>query len=154
MQQSRSISFCVIAAIFLGASIYTMITCSSCSPFLDYEQSLDEKQRTVYHKVVAERQRIYLTGLVLGTLLAFVYLYTNNLGISPFNNSCVFVSISLFTQYIYYILFPKSHNMVTIMNSKTQLEKWHAVYKHMQFRYHGGMVLGLIGYFLLAYGLQ
>ena len=72
MQQTPSLSFCVIAAIFIGASIYTMITCKSCSPFVEYEQSLNEEQKQIYMKVVEERQKIYLTGLVLGSFLAFV----------------------------------------------------------------------------------
>lgn len=152
--QPQTLSFCVIAAIFIGASIYTMLTCKSCSPFLEYQQSLDAEQAQVYKNVVEERQHIYLTGLVLGTLLSFVYLYVNNLGLNPITNSCVFVSIALFTQYLYYVLYPKTHHMVTMMKDKSQLKKWHAVYKHMQYRYHLGMVLGLIGYFLLSYGLQ
>ena len=152
--QAPTLSFCVIAAIFIGASIYTMITCKSCSPFIEYEQSLDIEQQKIYKTVLKERQQIYLTGLVVGTLLAFVYLYMNNLGLSPLNNSCVFVAVVMATQYFYYILYPKSNNMVTIMNSKQQLEKWHSVYKHMQYRYHFGMLLGLVGYFLLSYGLQ
>ena len=153
-KQPQTLSFCVIASIFIGASIYTMLTCKSCSPFLEYEQSLDAEQAQIYKSVLEERQKIYLNGLVLGTLLSFVYLYFNNMEFNPLTNSCVFVAIVLSTQYLYYTLYPKTHNMVTLMKNQSQLKKWHAVYKHMQHRYHLGMVLGLIGYFLLSYGLQ
>ncbi|QKF94768.1 hypothetical protein QKU48_gp1310 [Fadolivirus algeromassiliense] len=151
---SESISFCIVAAIFVGASVYTMLTCKSCSPFVEYEQSLNQEQKQIYQNVVNERQKIYLTGLVVGTVLALLYLYGSNLELSPLKHSCIFVGIALATQYLYYMLYPKSVHMVTLMESQDQLKKWNAVYKHMQYRYHVGMVLGLVGYFLFSYGVK
>ena len=150
---SENISFCVVAAIFLGASIYTMITCNKCSPFIEYEQSLNPEQKVLYKQIVEERQKIYLTGLVLGTILAFAYLYFNKLDLNPLKNSCIFVAIALITQYMYYMLYPKSAYMVNNLENKDQSSKWLAVYKTMQYKYHIGMILGLVGYFLLSYGL-
>jgi|LakMenEpi03Aug12_release.lakeMendotaPanAssembly.Ray.scaffolds.fasta_scaffold513082_2 hypothetical protein len=152
--ESQQLSYCAVAAIFIGASIYTMMTCKKCSPFLEFETSLTPQQKHMHSQIIKERERIYLSGLILGTLLAFVYLYGYGLSMNPLKSSCVFVAIALATQYIYYMLAPKSQYMVTEMNNKDQLEKWLAVYKHMQYRYHFGMVLGLIGYFLFAYGFQ
>ena len=152
--ESQQILFCIIAALFIGASIYTMLTCKSCSPFIEYEQSLNNEQKQAYQKIINERQQIYLTGLIFGTVLAFFYLYANGLELSPFKHSCIFVAIALFTQYLYYMVYPKSTNMVTLMENKDQLKKWHTVYKYMQYRYHIGMGLGLLGYFLFAYGIK
>lgn len=146
--------FCAVAFLFIGASVLTMITCKTCSPFIEYERSLDEEQHAVYKQVVNERQKIYLHGLCLGALLAFGYLYFTGQSMNPLTNSCIFVAIALFTQYCYYMLYPKSEYMVTLMRNKDQLQKWQNVYKHMQYRYHVGMVLGVVGYFLLSYGLQ
>jgi uncharacterized protein YacL len=147
-------SICAVAFVFIGASIFTMLTCKTCSPFIDYEKSLDVEQLEVYKQVVLERQKIYLHGLCLGAILAFCYLYFTGQSINPLTNSCIFVAIALFTQYCYYMLYPKSEYMVTLMKNKDQLQKWQNVNKHMQYRYHLGMVFGVIGYFLLSYGLQ
>jgi len=150
---SDNITFCVVAAIFLGASIYTIITCKQCSPFIEYEKSLNSEQKVLYTQIVEERQKIYLTGLILGTILAFAYLYFNKLDLNPLKHSCIFVAIALVTQYMYYMLYPKSAYMVNNLENKDQSSKWLAVYKTMQYKYHVGMILGLVGYFLLSYGL-
>lgn len=152
--ESQQALFCIIAALFIGASVYTIMTCKTCSPFVEYEESLNNEQKQIYKKIVNERQQIYLTGFVVGTVLGLLYLYVNNLGLSPLKHSCIFVAITLSIQYLYYMLYPKSNNMVTLMENREQLNKWHAVYKHMQYRYHIGMVLGIIGYFLFAYGIK
>lgn len=150
----QPISFCLIASIFMGASIYTMLSCKDCPPFIEYEKSLDETQHQEYTKIVRERVSIYITGLILGTILALLYLYLNNMDIDPFKHSCIFVAIALTTQYLYYMLYPKSAYMVTKMKSTDQLIKWQAINKHMQYKYHMGMLLGIIGYFFLSYGLN
>jgi len=54
---------------------------------------------------------------------------------------------------MYYMLYPKSAYMVNNLENKDQSSKWLAVYKTMQYKYHVGMILGLVGYFLLSYGL-
>jgi len=151
---THSVAFCLVATVFVVASIYTMLTCKTCSPFIDYEQSLNPAQLAVYKQVVKERENIYLIGLVIGILFSFAYLYMNNLGLNPLNNSCIFVSIALTTQYLVYMLYPKTNYMVTLMENKDQLNKWLAVYKHMQYKYHIGMVLGFVGFFLFSYGVQ
>ena len=149
-----SISSCLIASIFVAGSVYTMLSCKSCSPFLEYEQSLSPEQKAIYQKVVEERQKIYIYGLALGSLLALLYLYSTGLETSRMQASCIFVAIALATQYLYYMLSPKTFDMVTLMENKDQLTKYNNVYKHMQYRYHFGMLLGLIGYFLFAYGIK
>lgn len=151
---NQNISYCLIATIFVVASVYTMLTCKHCSPFLEYEQSLSPQQKLIYEEIVSERQRIYLTGLILGTVLAFLYLYMNNLSLNPLENSCVFVAIAMLTQYFYYKFTPKSRMMLSYMQNQDQINKWLDVYNHMTFRYHFGMLLGLIGYFIFSYNIQ
>ena len=150
---SEKISYCLVAAIFLGASIFTMLTCKSCSPFVEYENSLNLKQKLVYKQVVSERQSNYIKGLVLGSVIALFYLYFNLGTINPLRHACIFVAIALFVQYLYYNLVPKSIYMLEVLNTPDQVKKWLEVYKTMKMRYHIGMLLGLIGYFIFAYGI-
>lgn len=144
---------CIIPSIFASAIIYTMSICINCSPFIEYEKSLDENQKMLYKQSVNERQKIYIIGLIIGIIIAtlyYVYRSTNNLNKNAVNDSCILLSIVLFTQYIVYMIYPKKINMVTLMNNKEQLEKWNDVYKYMQNRYYTGMLIGGVGYVILS----
>ena len=142
--------YCLISAIFIGASLYTMIKCKSCSPFKDYLSSLDEEQKKLYESIADERLSIYLQGVVIGVTISLVYLYFIKGTYDIIKHSCIFTAITLFVQYIYYSLTPKSAWMVTNLKNQEQTQDWLDVYKFMKYRYHMGMVLGLVGYFLLS----
>lgn len=139
---------CLLASGFIGSSIYIMLSCKKCDPFIKYKESLNENQKNLYDKIVDERQSIYIRGTVLGVLMGLIYLYYTKM--SLFNNNCIFASIILGVQYIYYHLTPKTDYMLLHLESKEQNEKWLQVYKEMMKRHHMGILLGIIGYFFLA----
>lgn len=145
------ISYCVIAFLFIGASVYTMLTCKSCSPFVEFTSALNDEQKTIYQSIIAERQRIYVHGLVLGTILSLFYLYFATGMINPFAHGCVFVAIALTVQYFYYTFVPKRQLIVTNLETEDKRRRWLDVYNHMKMRYHIGMLLGLLGYGAFAY---
>jgi len=142
---------CIVAAAFIGASIYTMIKCTSCGPFTDYQNSLDAEQNIEYGKIVKERRLLYIKGLIVGIILAAAYLYYVTGTVNPMEHSCVVAAIVMFTQYMVYTLTPKSKYMVTMLKNSDQQSKWLDVYKFMKNRYHIGMLLGIVGYFILSY---
>ena len=146
MNNQKNIAYCVIAAAFIGASVYTMLTCESCPPFTGYKASLSPEQKQLYDKVAEERRNLYLMGLVIGTVLAFGYLWMNDLSLNPLKHSCAFVAIALLTQYMVYQLTPKTNHMLPNLQSPEQVKGWYDVYRHMKGRYHVGMVLGVVGY--------
>ena len=148
------LSYCVIAAIFIGASIYTMLTCETCSPFTDFLESLTPEQKVKYTQIIQERQRLYVHGLVLGSIVSLLYLYFATGTFNPLTNVCAFVAIALAVQYFYYTLTPKSQWIITSLDKEDQRQKWLNVYTHMKTRYHVGMLLGLIGYGLFAFSTQ
>jgi hypothetical protein len=113
-------------------------------------KSTEPKQKKLYESIVDERLSIYLQGVVIGVIISLVYLYFIKGTTDVLKHSCIFTSISLFVQYIYYSLTPKSAWMVTNLKNQEQTQDWLDVYKFMKYRYHMGMVLGLIGYFLLS----
>jgi len=151
---NNQISYCVVAAIFIGASFLTIFSCKSCGTFVDYQNSLDDKQKQVYEKIVNERQMIYIVGLIIGSLIALGYLYATKGTLNPISNSCIFTAIAMSTQYMIYTLYPKSDHMIKYLDNADTREKWLNVYNTMKFRYHVGMLLGLVGYFALSYGLS
>lgn len=150
---TKSVSFCLVATIFVAASVYTMLTCKTCGPFQDYRQSLTEEQIALYEQIIDERQKIYLHGLILGTVVAVAYLYWVSGTLNPLAHSCAFVGIAMAIQYIYYQLAPKSAWMLNSLTNKEQVDNWLEVYKFMKGRYHTGMLLGAVGYMALAMGV-
>lgn len=146
--------FCLLGFMFLAGSIYTMLTCTDCSPFQEYQNSLSPTLQDVYTDISRERNNLYLQGLVLGIFLAITYLYFSRGTLDIFSNSCVFTGIAVAIQYFYYILTPKTVYMLPLLENQEQVQLWHNVYKTMQGRYHLGMLIGFIGYFSIAYGLQ
>lgn len=145
-------SYCLLSFLFIGASLYTMFTCETCTPFIEYKKSLSPEQMQMYQNVSRERVNLASQGLILGTILSIFYLYIFKNTFDIFTNSCAFTCIVLLTQYLYYMLMPKM-SMLPQLNTQEQIEGWFSVYKFMQYRYHFGMLLGAIGYFILAYVL-
>jgi hypothetical protein len=129
-----------------------MFTCETCTPFIEYKKSLSPEQMQMYQNVSRERINLASHGLILGTILSIFYLYIFKNTFDIFTNSCAFTGIVLLTQYLYYMLMPKM-SMLPQLNTQEQIEGWFSVYKFMQYRYHFGMLLGAIGYFILAYVL-
>lgn len=154
MNNQKNIVFCIVAAAFIGASVYTMLTCESCPPFNQYKSSLSPELKQLHDKVAEERRNLYLMGLIIGTVLAFGYLWMNNLSLNPLKHSCTFVAIALVTQYMVYTLTPKKYHMLPNLKSSDQIQGWYNVYHHMKGRYHMGMILGVVGYFLLAWSIS
>jgi hypothetical protein len=144
--------YLLIACIFIGASIYTMIKCKECPPFIEYKATLNDKQKRAYNDIVAERQNIYLKGLVVGSIVGLVYLWHNHGSINIYTHSIVFTAITLGIQYLFYMLYPKSKWMLNVLETREQIDGWLEVYKFMKGRYHIGMLLGLMGYLTLSYG--
>lgn len=146
------LTYCLIASIFLGASLYTMIKCKDCSVFKEYERSLTPDQKAVYKEIVKERSNLYLKGLIVGSLLSGLYLCKTQGKVDPIKNSCIFVTIAMATQYAIYIFSPKSKYMLNKLHTRDQVVKWLEVYKEMKRKYHIGIILGIIGYYLISLG--
>ena len=151
---------CLIAFMFIGASIFTILTCHKCEPFNTYIKSLDSKQQIIYTSIVEERRNVYIYGAILGAILACIFLFFVTLKPQSqsrnkqtfFSIAIAFSAIALLTQYIFYMLYPKQYMLPHLKNNE-QIVGWLAVYRSMQYKYHLGMLLGIIGYFVFACGM-
>jgi hypothetical protein len=143
---------CAIATAFIIASIYTSLTCTSnnCQPFARYRSSLTPELKQKYAEVTAERQRLYLKGLIFGTIIGLIVLYSLKGNIDIFANTCIFATVAFGVQFSIYTLTPKSTYMLNHLETREQIDSWLEVYKTMRFRYHLGFIFGLIGYALLG----
>jgi hypothetical protein len=151
-------SYCVIAAIFIGTSIMTMVKCPTvfdCTngPMKKYKNLLSDKQKKIYEEIVAERKSIYYKGMVAGILAAFLYYSAVSMTDTRIEvHTCAIVAITMGVQYFVYQLHPKSKHMISVLESKEQIAAWLKVRNSMKTKFYLGGVIGLIGYVLLAYG--
>ena len=150
MNNSVCVSMCLLAFVFLTGMLATMMTSTSSPMFDKFYNTLDEKQKKIYKKVKVERLRIFLEGMILGLLLATVLVVSLN-GVANENSRvCLFVFVTLIVNAFYYHLAPKSTYMVKHLDKEEQRVAWLEIYKTMKYKKIAGMLMGILGYFLLA----
>ena len=145
---------CSIALIFFLASLYTTLNTDKITYFLPFINSLSPELKEKYNNIAKERRSIYIRGLIYGLILSIIIASTFY-SFKSFNyiSSVCFVSaVSLLTAFLYYIITPKT-SIITDLDDPKQREAWLKIYKHMQFNYHIGAGLGLIGAFIYTYYL-
>ena len=64
---------------------------------------------------------------------------------------CMVGAITFTTNYLYYILSPKTTYMVQHLQNKEQIDEWLKIYRTMQVKYHIGLVLGIVAIMIFAY---
>ena len=150
---------CMFASVFLIANIYTMFSCSNDNNKQQFKNTLTQEQQILYEKIINERKKIYYGGFILGIVLAFIavyfgnkFLFSKNSKSAHISKICMIASITFVTNYLFYILYPKTDYMLLHLNDKTQIQGWLAIYKKMQFKFHLGFILGICAVIVYAYG--
>ena len=151
---------CMFASVFLIANVYTMMSCSNDNNKLEFKNTLTKEQQVLYEKIIGERKNIYYGGFILGIILSvfavyfgekYLFFIDKKTKISNIPKICMIASITFVTNYLFYILYPKTDYMLLHLNDKTQIQGWLAIYKKMQFKFHLGFVLGIIAVIIFAY---
>tara|TARA_B100000902_G_scaffold397890_1_gene462981 strand:- start:480 stop:956 length:477 start_codon:yes stop_codon:yes gene_type:complete len=150
---------CIIAVIFLIANIYIMLSCSNNKKDKqDFLNVLNIKQQQTYENIINERKNIYFMGYVLGIILSIIgYYLTKKLLKVRYNNVsliCFVGAVTFVTNYLFYILYPKSDYMLLHLSDKKQIEEWLSIYKKMQFKFHSGFLLGIIAVMIFCYSFR
>ena len=146
---------CLLGAAFVGSMVFCMSMTKNAKVFKDFEGLLEPNQLLAYKNVANERLNIYLQGFFIGLVLAVLALnfLRQVKKVSLGNKVCLFIVIALGFNYLYYTLSRKSRYMLESLNTPEQVKAWLEIYKHMKNRVHMGVVLGLVGYLILAYGM-
>ena len=140
---------CVVSASFFGGSIYMMTVDDDIKDQL-YNQMSEETQ-VHYNKIKKERMEIYIKATVAAIFSAFIFhIYFKKNG-DCLNKTCISTAIYFFVQYIVYMLHPKSDWVLNHIENKEQAKLWVKKYNYMKNKWHIGLVLGIIGYFLGSY---
>ena len=150
---------CMFASVFLIANIYTMFSCSNDNRKQEFKNTLTKEQQVLYEKIIDERKKIYYGGFLLGIVLSFIAVYFGNKLLFSKNSKsstlpkiCMIASITFVTNYLFYILYPKTDYMLLHLNDKTQIQGWLNIYKKMQFKFHLGFILGIVAVIIYSYG--
>ena len=152
---------CMFASVFLIANIYSIFSCTNDNNKQEFINTLTQEQQVLYEKIIQERKTIYYGGFVLGIILSFIAVYfgekylffiTKKTKISTIPKICMVATITFITNYLFYILYPKTDYMLLHLNDKTQIQGWLAIYKKMQFKFHLGFILGICAVIIYSYG--
>ena len=150
---------CSISAVFIIGMIYFYNAADKSTTVKQYRQQLSTQQKAVYDKIAAERLKISMQGYGLGFLLSLFIIYYNYQKTHKLRSSvtvCIVLATSFLTNYFYYILSPKTDWMLNHIEGseaqvKQQTQAWLQMYRTMQFYYHAGLVLGILGIGIFAY---
>jgi len=150
---------CIIALVFLIANIYTILSCSNNKKDkIEFLNVLSSEQKNTYEKLINERKNIYYMGYIVGILLSILILFIMKKILKiRFNNIslvCLVGSIVFVTNYLFYILYPKSDYMLLHLTDKRQITEWLKIYRKMQFKFHLGFVLGIIAVMIFCISLR
>jgi hypothetical protein len=141
---------CAIAFILIVANIYC---CSGNSQTnQEYLRHLSPENKQRYELITKERLGIYFMGLLLGFILSMIIVVSCKKYFTGLRGGmlCMIAAITFSVNYFYYILSPKSDWMVLHLKSGDETKAWLDVYRTMQYRYHIGLILGILA--VVAFG--
>ena len=150
---------CSIGLMFLIANLYVTFTADKIKQKEDFYNTLTQDKIERYEGIINERRTIYLKGYGLGLILAFIslFLYEKfgwNDKKKGLNKVCFIGGITLLVNYFYYMLSPKTDYMILHLNEENQRKEWLKINKTMQFKYHIGLLLGIVASMVLAYAVK
>lgn len=147
---------CSISFVFIVGMIYFYNATSKNATVIQYKQQLNPDQRRIYEHIAKERLDISMQGYVLGVVFSLLIIFFNygRKQFKPSSVVCLVLATSFLTNYFYYMLMPKSDWMLNHVESKHQTKAWLYMYRTMQYYYHAGLVLGILGLGVFSYAFR
>ena len=147
---------CTISAIFIIGMIYFYNATTRSKAGDIYKNQLNERQRVAYDNIVKERLTISIKGYILGALISFIIIMYNyrKKRLQPASVVCIVLATCFLTNYFYYMLSPKTDWLLNHVENKQQTQAWLQMYRSMQYYYHAGLVLGIVGMGVFAYAFN
>uniref|UniRef100_A0A6C0JC66 Uncharacterized protein n=1 Tax=viral metagenome TaxID=1070528 RepID=A0A6C0JC66_9ZZZZ len=140
---------CIVAGAFVISSIFVSLRVDKSTLKDPLFQLLSNENKQRYVTIANERKNIYLKGFGLGFIISIFALFVLNnnkmFKVNKLVNICFVLATSFSVNYFFYILHPKSDYMVLHLKDDKEKQAWLNIYKTMQFNYHLGFALGLVG---------
>ena len=141
-----NITICSVAIVILLSSVFMMFL-KDHNLFLKFMNTLNNKQKEIYHKIIRERLLLYFGGMLLGIFLGLLYLYYSK---KSDRSICIFIVIVFLTKIIFYKGFPKSTYMLYHLDNPEQVSAWTDIYRYMKKIWMLSFVFAIISYVLLG----
>ena len=145
-----NITICSAAIVILLSSIFMMFLKDN-NLFLKFMNTLNDKQKEIYKRIIQERFLLYFGGMLLGIFLGLLYLFYNK---KSERSICIFILIVFITKMIVYKGFPKSTYMLYHLDKKEQVDAWTDIYTYMKKIWMLSFVFAIISYILLGWSFK
>ena len=149
---------CTISTIFIIGMIYFYYMTDKSEIVKTYKEKLPTDLQLLYDKIAQERMSISLYGYFYGFLLSLFLIYYNvKLKKEKMNTwamVCLVMATCFIVNYFYYILSPKSDYILNHTNNSEQVKAWLQMYREMQYNYHMGIVLGIVGVGIMTFAFR
>ena len=140
---------CMIAFGLLGSKLLIMGSSGYSKNKYELVNMLNDKQKEAYFNIVKERGTLFMRGIILGCIIAFMVVYLMSSG-TRLTQTCLFVSIALLIANYYYLLMPKSDYILSHLENKEQINAWLKMYKEMNFKSNLGSILGAAAFLFVC----
>jgi hypothetical protein len=140
-------SYCILGIVLTFGMIFTMFNVDKNNLKQKFYQSLNSTQKYKYENIINERRNIFFKGYLIGLLISLsvvTYLPKN------FDRICFSAGFTTLFNYLFYILHPKSFYIITELDHPLKRQLWLNIYRMMQFKYHFGLVLGIVASILIS----
>ena len=149
---------CTISAIFIIGMIYFYYMTDKSEIVKTYKEKLPSDLQKRYEKISEERLTIslygYFYGLILSLFLIFYNVKIKKEKAPVWSMICLVMATCFITNYFYYVLSPKSDYILNHTNSPEQVKAWLQMYKEMQYNYHMGIALGIVGVGIMTFAFH
>jgi hypothetical protein len=138
----------MISAVFIIGMIYFYNRTDKS----DYKEKLSPNLQKRYDKIARERMLISVQGYVAGVILSLFIIFYKGIK-NPYSLGCTVMATCFLTNYLYYILHPKSDWVLNHVETQEEVKAWLKMYREMQYNYHAGLALGIVavGVFSFAF---
>jgi len=143
---------CMISAVFIIGMIYFYYMTDKSAVVRQYKKSLSPDLQKRYDTIAKERMTISYQGYVAGFILSLFIIH--GVKMSNFSLVCTVTATCFLTNYFYYMLHPKSDWMLNHVGNQEEVTAWLRMYREMQYNYHAGLVLGIVGVGVLAFAFR
>ena len=141
-----NITICSLAIVILLSSVFMMFL-KDHNLFLKFMNTLNNKQKEIYKRIIQERFLLYFGGMLLGIFLGLLYLYYSK---KSDRSICIFIVIVFVTKMIFYKGYPKSTYMLYHLDNPEQVSAWTDIYRYMKKIWMLSFVFAIISYVLLG----
>ena len=110
---------CVIGVTLLLSSVAMIFFKQDKDVFIQFSNLLDDEQKKIYHKIIIERVKAYVSGIIAGVVAGLINYYRNP---KQSYALCTFIAIVYLVKLGVYYFYPKSPLMLYSLKTKEQTD--------------------------------